>query len=106
MSRHDQGPDQTDRTGISNRATAEEEARDRREHPPRRRADQVGGNVDTDPEHAFPEGGGQTAHKTGSHSLEEKRGSARHLDHSAPESHGTDGATGREPATEDDPGRG
>ena len=65
-------------TGISNRMPPEDEARDRREHPPKQGPDDRVGRVDTDPSHAGPEGERQTSHKAGSHSLAEKDGSTRH----------------------------
>jgi hypothetical protein len=86
-------------TGISNRETPEEEARERREHPP----------VDTgspEPEDAAGRVGEEpltdlrdrhTSHKAGSRSIAQKEDGARYPDRSAPASHEVAGAFGKEP---------
>ena len=88
-----------EKTGISNRKTAEEEQREREQHP----------LVDAGP--AQPEGGPvvegvlvgeyQTSHKAGSRSLSQKEAGSRYPDRSTPQSHKVGGAFGAEPtATE------
>ena len=88
-------------TGISNRATAREEADDRREHPP----------VDTGP--PPPEdaagrigelpvediSGRQTSHKAGSRSIAQKTEEARYADRPEPSARKVKGAFGKEPTT-------
>jgi hypothetical protein len=87
-----------DRQGISNRETANEEARERQEHPP----------VDpsSPPEDAAGRVGEQplddlrdrhTSHKAGSRSIAQKEDGARYPDRSAPPSRKVGGAFGNEP---------
>jgi hypothetical protein len=93
-----QDPESRQHTGISNRASAEEESRERQEHPP----------LDTDsppPEDAAGRVGEQplddardrhTSHKAGSRSVAQKEDESRYPDRSAPPSRKVAGAFGRE----------
>lgn len=86
-------------TGISNRKSTDEEAAERREHPP----------FDTNsppPQDAAGRTGEQplddmrdrhTSHKAGSRSIAQKESESKYPDRSAPGSHKVDGAFGREP---------
>jgi hypothetical protein len=81
--------------GISNRESAADEARERREHP---RLDggapePVGGP----PDEAALAGESQTSHKAGVRSIARKTAEARHADRSAPASRKVAGAFGAEP---------
>jgi hypothetical protein len=90
-------------TGISNRETGTEEARERDEHPP----------VDTNsppPEDAAGRVGEQpltdlsdrhTSHKAGSRSIAQKEAAARYPDRSMPASRKVAGAFGKEGREED-----
>jgi hypothetical protein len=93
----DHGPD-TGRSGISNRASAAEEERDRREHPPidigSPPAEDAAGRVGDEPELTRD---GQTSHKAGSRSVAQKEAESRYPDRSTPASHKVPGAFGREP---------
>jgi hypothetical protein len=85
--------------GISNRETPEEEARERREHPP----------VDTSsppPEDAAGRVGEEplednrdrhTSHKAGARSIAQKEAGTRYPDSSMPATRKVEGALGREP---------
>jgi hypothetical protein len=83
-------------TGISNRETAAEEAREREQYPP----------VET-PTEAAPDAEGaagqeavvdlQTSHKAGSRSDAQKQQETRHPDGPAPPSNKVAGAFGKEP---------
>jgi hypothetical protein len=87
-------------SGISNRESASDEAREREEFPP----------VDTSsppPQDAAGRVGEQplddvnsrqTSHKTGSHSLNVKSTEARYTDRSTPQARKVAGAFGKEPA--------
>jgi hypothetical protein len=89
----------TRRSGISNRESPEEEAREREEHPP----------LDTDsppPEDAAGRQGEQpltdlrdrqTSHKAGSRSIAQKEAGSRYPDRSMPATHKVPGAFGQEP---------
>jgi hypothetical protein len=89
----------TTRTGISNRESADEEARERRMHPPIEAgappAEDASGRVG-DPEPAS-EGPRQTSHKAGSRSVAQKEAGSRYPDRSMPSSHKVAGAFGKEP---------
>ncbi len=86
-------------TGISNRESSAEEAKEREEHPP----------VDTSsppPQDAAGRVGEQpledmsdrhTSHKAGSRSIAQKEAGSRYPDRSMPASRKVDGASGREP---------
>lgn len=86
--------------GISNRESASDEARERREHPP----------IDTSspaPQDAAGRVGEEpledrrdrhTSHKAGSRSIAQKEAESKYTDRSMPASHKVDGAFGREPA--------
>jgi hypothetical protein len=87
-------------TGISNRETAQDEAEERREHPP----------LDTgspSPQDAAGRIGEQpledtrdrhTSHKAGSRSIAQKESESKYADRSMPASRKVAGAFGREPA--------
>ena len=87
------------RQGISNRESAEEEARERKEHPPvdtgapppedasGRKGDERPGDTS----------GRQTSHKAGSRSVAQKEDEARYPDRSAPPTRKVAGAFGNEP---------
>jgi hypothetical protein len=87
------------RTGISNRASADDEARERQQHPP----------LDTSsppPEDAAGRTGEQplddirdrhTSHKAGSRSIAQKESKSRYPDRSMPASRKVAGAFGKEP---------
>ena len=89
----------TERTGISNRKSASDEAQDRQEHPP----------LDTSsppPEDAAGRVGEQplddirdrhTSHKAGSRSIAQKESESRYPDRSMPASRKVTGAFGKEP---------
>ena len=88
-------------TGISNRESAREEARERQEHPP----------VDTSspaPQDAAGRTGERplddnrdrhTSHKAGSRSIAQKESESRYPDRSMPSSRKVAGAFGKEPKT-------
>jgi hypothetical protein len=81
--------------GISNRESAADEARERREHP---RLD--GGAPEPaggPPDEAALAGESQTSHKAGVRSIARKTAEARHADRSAPASRKVAGAFGAEP---------
>jgi hypothetical protein len=87
------------RQGISNRETAEEEAREREElapvdtgAPP---AEDAGGRPGDQP--PGDTAGRQTAHKAGSRSVAQKEDEARYPDRSMPPSRKVAGAFGKEP---------
>lgn len=87
------------RTGISNRESAEEEARGRLEHPPidtgSPQPQDASGRVGEAPlEHRD---GLQTSHKAGSRSIAQKEARARYPDRSEPASRKVAGAFGEEP---------
>jgi hypothetical protein len=85
-----------DRTGISNRESAPEEAEERQQHPPRNRdsssesADQPSGQSDELSEL-------QTSHKTGLHSTARKDAGSKYVDSAQPASRKAEGAFGMEP---------
>ena len=88
------------RTGISNRETPEEEARERSDNPPvdtrspepQDAAGRVGENPLTDLSDRH------TSHKAGSRSIAQKEAGARYPDRSMPATHKVGGAFGKEPA--------
>jgi hypothetical protein len=88
-----------DSTGISNRQSPTDEARDRAAHPP---ADTSG----PPPEDASGRAGddaaadlhGQTSHKAGSRSIAQKADEARYPDRAVPASKHVPGAFGKEPS--------
>lgn len=85
--------------GISNRLTPEDEARDRREHPPEPLGpppaeDASGRSGGGD---AVPTGTGQTSHKAGSRSVAQKEAGSRYPDRATPASKKVAGAFGKEP---------
>ena len=84
--------------GISNRESAAEEARERKEHPPVNRADpppqDAGGDTGERP---ASERGRQTSRKAGSRSSGQKAADARHDDAPVPPARKVAGAFGEEP---------
>jgi hypothetical protein len=84
--------------GISNRESADQEARERKEHPPLRPdpppAETAGGDA-TDRE--MPDEDGQTSRKAGSRSAAQKGAGTRHRDEPAPPARKVAGAFGEEP---------
>jgi hypothetical protein len=86
--------------GISNRETPEQEARERREHPPEngkpKPAEDVAGRTDAEPA-ADPIPADQTSHKAGSRSIAQKEAGSRYPDRGAPATKKVDGAFGKEP---------
>lgn len=87
------------RTGISNRETPDEEARERAKHPP---ADtnspepqDAAGRVGEDP--LTDHNDRHTSHKAGSRSIAQKEAGARYPDRSMPPTHKVGGAFGKEP---------
>lgn len=87
------------RAGISNCESPEEEARERREHPPldsgapppQDAAGRSGEDADPDID------GRQTSHKAGSRSVGQKEAARKYPDRSMPQSRKVAGAFGREP---------
>jgi len=78
------------RIGISNRELAEQEQRERSEHPPI----DIPSETDTD---TLGETVDQTSRKSGSRSTAQKETEARHVEEPAPSSRKVDGAFGKEP---------
>ena len=90
-------PDQQ-ATGISNRETAQEENRERLDHPPV----DTGGPPPVDAagrvgDEAAPDLDRQTSHKAGSRSIAQKADEARYPDRAVPASKHVPGAFGKEP---------
>lgn len=87
------------RTGISNRETPDEEARERAEHPPLDTESpppqDAAGRVGEEPTEKVPNR--QTSHKAGSRSIAQKEDRARYPDRSMPPSRKVSGAFGKEP---------
>ncbi len=84
--------------GISNRQSSEEEARNRRGHPPQ----DLGSPPPEDAAGRVGEGqpdpdGSQTSHKAGSRSVAQKEAASKYPDRSTPPSRKVAGAFGREP---------
>ena len=86
-------------TGISNRETAEQEAREREEHPPvdtrSPEPQDAAGRVGEDPLTDLNDR--HTSHKAGSRSIAQKEDGARYPDRSMPATHKVGGAFGKEP---------
>jgi len=89
--------------GISNRASAQEEAQDRQAHPPADSSSpppqDAAGRVGEEP--LEDRNSRQTSHKAGSRSIGQKEADARYLDRSMPATHKVAGAFGREPSDEE-----
>jgi hypothetical protein len=87
------------RSGISNRESADEEARERAEHPPVDTSspppEDAAGRVGEDPLEDRRDR--HTSHKAGSRSIAQKEAETRYPDRSAPPSRKVAGAFGREP---------
>lgn len=88
-----------DPVGVSNRLSAEAEARERQAHPPvdtnSPPPEDAAGRVGEQPLEDQP--GRQTSHKAGSRSIAQKEAAVRYPDRSMPASRKVDGAFGREP---------
>jgi hypothetical protein len=86
------------RTGISNRESADEEARERQEHPPVDPSspppEDAAGRIGDEP--MGDTSGRHTSHKAGSRSIAQKE-EARYPDRSMPSARKVAGAFGREP---------
>jgi len=89
--------------GISNRESAQEESRERQEHPPLDPSSpppqDAAGRVGEEP--LGDANGRQTSHKAGSRSIAQKESEARYPDRSMPASRKVEGAFGREPSDEE-----
>jgi hypothetical protein len=87
------------RTGISNRETPDEEARERQEHPPLDTGSpppqDAAGRVGELPLAEVPDR--QTSHKAGARSIAQKEDGARYPDRGMPATHKKPGAFGKEP---------
>jgi hypothetical protein len=87
------------RTGISNRETPQEEARNREEHPPLDQSspppEDASGRVGEEPVEKVPNR--HTSHKAGSRSIAQKEAAARYPDRSMPPTRKVAGAFGKEP---------
>jgi hypothetical protein len=85
--------------GISNRQSAEEEARDRKEHPPVDTGSppptDAGGDEGEAPLELVPDR--QTSHKAGSRSIAQKTDEVKYPDRSMPPTRKVAGAFGKEP---------
>jgi hypothetical protein len=85
--------------GISNRETADEEAAERREHPPIHAGspppEDAAGNVGEDPDADLREQ--QTSHKAGIRSSAQKAAETRYPEGPMPATSKVEGAFGREP---------
>ena len=88
-----------DRSGISNRESADEEKRERQEHPPVDPSspppEDAAGRVGEQPLQDFHDR--HTSHKAGSRSMAQKEDESRYPDRSMPASRKVAGASGREP---------
>jgi hypothetical protein len=92
--------DDTRRTGISNRETPAEEAREREEFPPetglRPEPEDAAGRTGEAPlEGETPDR--QTSHKAGSRSVAQKEDGSKYSDRPMPQTTPVPGASGREP---------
>jgi len=98
-----QGAEAGERTGISNRESAEQESAERAAYPPVDTSSpppaDASGNVGDEPTRDFD--GRQTAHKAGSRSIAQKEADTRYPDRSAPPSRKVAGAFGKEPSDVD-----
>jgi hypothetical protein len=86
-------------SGISNRETPQEEAKERQEFPPADTSspppEDAAGRVGEEPLDDMRDR--HTSHKAGSHSLVEKEQEARYVDRSIPATRKVEGAFGKEP---------
>jgi hypothetical protein len=89
----------TRRSGISNRESAEEEAREREQHPPIDTAspapEDAAGRLGEEPLADLRDR--HTSHKAGSRSIAQKEAASRYPDRSMPSSRKVAGAFGKEP---------
>src|SRR5438128_11589086 len=87
------------RYGISNRESAEDEARERQQNPPRDarspRSEDAAGRVGEEP--LTDTRDRHTSHKAGSRSIAQKEDESRYPDRSMPSSRKVSGAFGKEP---------
>jgi hypothetical protein len=90
-------------SGISNRESAQEESRERQEHPPADPSSpppqDAAGRVGEAP--LEDRNSLQTSHKAGSRSIAQKESEVRYPDRSMPASRKVAGAFGREPSDEE-----
>jgi hypothetical protein len=88
-----------EKTGISNRESADEEAREREQFPPVKtdspEPEDAAGRVGETP--LDDNRNRQTSHKTGSRSIAQKEAESRYPDRSMPASNKVAGAFGKEP---------
>jgi hypothetical protein len=93
------------KTGISNRETPDEEARERQEHPPAETSspppEDAAGRVGEQP--LTDTRDRHTSHKAGSRSIAQKEAESKYADRSMPASRKVPGAFGREPETKPEP---
>lgn len=86
------------RTGISNRESPADEAKERDQHPPRNTGSpppqDAAGRVGEAPMAEVPNR--QTSHKAGARSLAQKEDERRYLDRGMPSTHKKPGAFGKE----------
>jgi len=86
--------------GISNRESPQEEAEERREHPPIDGSspppEDAAGRVGEDP--LTDNRDRHTSHKAGSRSIAQKEAETRYPDRGMPATHKVDGAFGKEPS--------
>jgi hypothetical protein len=91
--------DGNEKTGISNRESAEQERAERAAHPPVDTSspppEDAGGDVGE--RGSADNSGRQTAHKAGSRSIAQKEAESRYPDRSMPASRKVAGAFGKEP---------
>jgi hypothetical protein len=87
------------RTGISNRETPEEEEQERREHPPKNSGSpepqDAAGRTGESPMGEVPNR--HTSHKAGSRSIAQKEDATKYPDRGMPPTHKKAGAFGKEP---------
>lgn len=87
-------------SGISNRKSPEEEAREREEHPPVSGESppprDAAGRVGEDAPAEVPDR--HTSHKAGSRSVAQKEDGSKYPDRSMPQTHKVGGAFGKEPS--------
>lgn len=86
-----------ERTGISNRESAEREAEERQEQPPEQRASEAAAEETLRDEDLAEVPEQQSAHKAGARSIAQKVARARYTDRSMPATRKKPGAFGKEP---------
>jgi hypothetical protein len=97
-------PQERQAAGISNRETPEQEAAERREHPPLDTGspppEDAAGRIGEEPLTDMT--GRQTSHKAGSRSVAQKEAGSRYPDRSMPSTRKVAGAFGKEPEAPSD----